>query len=237
MVEYTINNLDYIPSQDNGKFVTAIFTPINISEFSHFGNQFINDTQEEYQEDNSPTQQEVLDFATNTLSQENILNVASDQYWKNDETDDVGDYVQDFDLELWSPSSNTTTYTEPKKQSTPNFNVDAASQYLLQHANPKSTHKCAAYVRKGLQVGGVNMDDRPRKAGQYLAYFRKKPQWTEINPSDVQKGDVCVITNSGDGHLAMWTGKNWVSDFIQRGPHVYTYAVDGKNTFYFRYTG
>jgi len=34
---------------------------------------------------------------------------------------------------------------------------------------------CAKYVRTALQAGGVNMDDRPKYAGQYLQYFRKKP--------------------------------------------------------------
>ena len=234
MVEYTVdNNFEYTPYKDNGKFVTAVFTPINISEFSYFGND--SNIQEEAEPSN--IEQNTLNFATNALSQENINNLTSDTYWQNDESDDVGDYVQDFDLNLWAPPLSSNNYKSEQTQVAPNFNVDIASQYLLQHAHEKSTHKCAAYVRRGLQAGGVNMDDRPKRAGQYLAYFRRKPQWTEINPSEVQKGDVCVTVNSGDGHISMWTGKNWVSDFIQRGPHVYTYAVDGKNTFYFRYTG
>lgn len=227
MVEYTINNdFEYNLYKDNGKFVTAIFTPISISEFSHFGDVT--------QEEPVNIDQDILDFATDTLSQENFM--IEDQ-WQADETDDVGDYVQDFDLSTWSPSSTSYNYIPEPTQISPNFNVDVAIQYLLKHAQKKSTHKCAAHVRRSLQAGGINMDDRPTKAGQYLSYFRKKPQWKEINPSEVQKGDVCVIVNSGNGHIAMWTGQNWVSDFIQRGPHVYTYSADGKDTFYFRYTG
>ena len=231
MVEYTLNDdFNYTQNQDNGRFVTAIFTPIDISEFSYFGES---DNDEEYI-DNSPLNDQTLNFAIDTLSQENLDYGNS---WQEDETDDVGDYVQDYDLQLWSPKDSTDNYLQNQVTTGPSFNVDLTVQYLLKHALPKSSHKCAAYVRRGLQAGGINLDDRPRKAGQYLQYFRKKPQWTEINPSEVQKGDVCVTVNSADGHIAVWTGNNWVSDFVQRGPHVYTYAVDGRNTFYFRYTG
>ena len=236
MVEYIIDdNFGQYSQNDNGKFVTAIFTPNSINEFSHFGRSEY--PQYDYmQEDDNYLDQDNINFAVDTLALENLIKTY-DNAWENDETNDVGDYVQDYDLQLWNPSNSTNNYIETQNSSNPNFDTSAASQYLLKHANSKSTHRCAAYVRQGLQAGGVNMDDRPRKAGQYLAYFRRKPQWTEINPSEVQQGDVCVTVNSGDGHISMWTGQNWVSDFIQRGPHVYTYAIDGKNTFYFRYTG
>lgn len=234
MVEYTLNDdFNYLSNQDNGRFVTAIFTPVNISDFSYFGQN----TNEEDDIDSSPVQQQNLNFAIDALAQESLLNPQHNQYWHEDETYDVGDQVQDYDLQIWNPKSSIDNYLEDQTTSAPKFNVDLTVQYLLKNALPKSSHRCAAYVRRGLQAGGINLDDRPRTAGQYLQYFRRKPQWTEINPSEVQKGDVCVTVNSADGHIAVWTGKNWISDFVQRGPHVYTYAVDGKNTFYFRYIG
>lgn len=173
---------------------------------------------------------DTLDFAKELLNNKN---------WAKKTTQNFdGDEVTDFDINEWSPKQySSIQYVDSNKVEKPNYNVDKAVEESDKTRRTKSIRLCAKYVRKYLQAGGINMDDRPRYAGQYYAYFKRKKEWTQINPSDVQKGDVCVTVNNGYGHLAFYNGNQWISDFRQRGPHVYSYSKDGQNTFYFRYTG
>ena len=67
--------------------------------------------------------------------------------------------------------------------------------------------------------------------------------WTQL-PDDTttfQRGDVCVIKGlgtKGRGHISMYDGKQWVSDFYQNGWDVYHgRAKRGKNTHFYRYNG
>ena len=182
----------------------------------------------------NPQDEEIdtLDFTKELLQNKN---------WAKDTTTHYnfdGDLVEDYDEELWNPEEYTESkYINSQKIEKPAYDVDKAVLASDKTTRRKSTRRCARYVRQYLQAGGINMDDRPSTAGQYYAYFKRKKEWKEINPSDVQKGDVCVTINGGNGHLAFYTGKQWVSDFRQNGPHVYSYSKDGLNTFYFRYTG
>lgn len=172
-----------------------------------------------------------LDFTKELLQNKN---------WVKDTTTNYnfdGDLVENFDIEDWNPKQITLQYLDSDGIGTPKYDVDKAVEASNKVTRRKSTRRCAKYVRSYLQAGGINIDDRPTTAGQYYNYFRRKKEWKQINPSDVQKGDVCVTVNNGAGHIAFYNGKHWVSDFIQRGPHVYSYAKDGYNTFYFRYTG
>ena len=64
--------------------------------------------------------------------------------------------------------------------------------------------------------------------------------------TNFQKGDICVIKGLGRrdkqgnpmGHICMYDGKQWVSDFYQRSWDVYHgQAKRGKNTKFYRYRG
>jgi hypothetical protein len=100
------------------------------------------------------------------------------------------------------------------------YDVDAATRYLGQHAAPKSTHHCAAYVRAALEAGGLDMTQRPNFAKDYGPYLTrlgfKTVAATGYRP---QKGDIAVIQNyaGGDaaGHVTMYDGTCWISDFKQ----------------------
>lgn len=180
----------------------------------------------------SDEERDALDFTKELLQ---------NKTWAKDTTTHYnfdGDLVEDYDEDKWKPSLETDIhYVDSSGASKPAYDVDKAVAASDKTTRKKSTRRCARYVRSYLQAGGINMDDRPNTAGQYYAYFKRKKEWKEINPSDVQRGDVCVTVNKGAGHLAFYNGRQWVSDFRQNGPHVYSYSKDGLNTFYFRYVG
>jgi hypothetical protein len=89
--------------------------------------------------------------------------------------------------------------------------------------------KCATKVREAIEAGGIILNDHgvPAKGfGPSLekAGFEKSFENNDKDrnyPPDgytPQKGDVVVIqktSTSPDGHMAMFDGKQWVSDFVQ----------------------
>ena len=106
------------------------------------------------------------------------------------------------------------------------FNVDAAVVYLNGHAyayfiRGKCGH-CAKAVRLALDAGGINTDPHPLSAKNYEPYL-KKWGFTEITKTDYipMKGDIRVFQNypngTPHGHIDMYNGENWVSDFIEKG--------------------
>ena len=112
------------------------------------------------------------------------------------------------------------------------FDVRNAVEYLQGHAKPGSTGYCAKHVREAMQAGGLNVNDRPGYGGGYAEYLPKKG-WREIpNNSRLLPGDVLVtlpFTGSNGvshkyGHIAMWTGTNWISDFVQNSRDVYKHS-------------
>lgn len=101
------------------------------------------------------------------------------------------------------------------------YSIDAAAAFLDAHAHEQSQGQCAAYVRRAIQAGGIVIDPHPYSAKDYGPFltgngFLPVP----ANGYVPVKGDVVVIQNydGGDsnGHIAMYDGSLWVSDFKQR---------------------
>ncbi len=94
----------------------------------------------------------------------------------------------------------------------------AAIQHLNAHAQSHSTGACALYVRRAIAAGGVQLQ-QTRSAKDYgnsllIAGFTALLS-TQIMP---EAGDVAVIQaipGHNDGHMAMYNGSLWVSDFKQ----------------------
>lgn len=90
--------------------------------------------------------------------------------------------------------------------------------YLNEHAQPHSLGRCAEFVRKAVEAGGVEMS-RHASAKDYgpgleRALFRPLPPL----PGGFEAGDIAVIqpiTGHPHGHMAMFNGELWVSDFEQ----------------------
>lgn len=109
----------------------------------------------------------------------------------------------------------------------------------------KSRHVCAMAVRSFLQAGGMNMNDRPGSAYQYIAYLPRKgfrniavlansAQQNAFSRQYAQPGDIAVMYHGKHGHICMWSGGRWVSDFYQN--NMWVYSGEGA-CWIFRYNG
>jgi type VI secretion system secreted protein VgrG len=103
---------------------------------------------------------------------------------------------------------------------------------LFRKGFPYGDHKCATFVREALAEGGIVLDDRPKSgsAKDYGSTLQSHGFNVEAEasagkgfPPDEdyrpQAGDVAVIQGTStnkDGHMALYSGRQWISDFNQR---------------------
>ena len=96
-----------------------------------------------------------------------------------------------------------------------------------------------------LEAGGMSTEGRPVSAYQYAGYLPKKgfkhigsiygvSKQAEWASTEAQPGDIAVMEHGEHGHICMWTGYQWVSDFVQR--KAWPYAGDGTINI-FRFAG
>jgi len=110
--------------------------------------------------------------------------------------------------------------------------------------HPDQHPQCAKYVREALNAGGYKVGIPPRRTGEQYAWAKDysseltrpdvgfHPVSSSIKPADYpsldntgraytpQKGDVVIINStstSKEGHIAMYNGDKWISDFKQKG--------------------
>jgi hypothetical protein len=89
-------------------------------------------------------------------------------------------------------------------------------------ANGNRSHKpsCAKYVADALAAAGL-VFDRKIHAYQYKAVLAASPEFTVIDDcTDIRKGDIVVFDSSSvsaSGHIAIYNGEYWISDFKQTG--------------------
>ena len=111
-----------------------------------------------------------------------------------------------------------------------------AADYARQNAQQKSTGYCARYVANALEYGGFKFT---RQSSAYM--YRSNNTLTDmgfksISGGPFQKGDIYVEDKTSthpDGHIAIYDGNNWVSDFVQKTSCVHS-KDPGKN-YYYRY--
>lgn len=111
-----------------------------------------------------------------------------------------------------------------------NHRAVKAATIATQKANAKSTGYCARYVANALQGAGYKFA-RQASAFMYASGPLASAGFTKIqNKGQYQIGDVMVYGAHGGsggggihGHIQIYNGKNWVSDFIQRS------VVPGSN--------
>lgn len=130
------------------------------------------------------------------------------------------------------------------------FNIQGAVQSLLARSSAKSQHMCAKFVRMAMESGGLSTATRPNWAWKYIQWLptqgfslvgnvktnEAQAEWTS---SQAKPGDIAVYQKPGagssqPGHICMWTGSQWISDFRQNRMGVYSSPV---NAYVFRYTG
>lgn len=124
------------------------------------------------------------------------------------------------------------------------YNITAAVKHLVSNAQPTSIHYCARYVANAMAAGGLKFT---RKASAYM-YSGELPRigftclatktgraaqnaWSNAN---AKAGDIAVMAHGQHGHICMYSGSQWISDFKQR--NAWVYRAEGTVQF-FRFTG
>lgn len=98
---------------------------------------------------------------------------------------------------------------------------DDAVAHLQKFAQPKSLGKCGRYTREAIEAGGIVLA-RHASAKDY-GISLKAVGFGEYHSEVVGnflKGDVVIIQGFDGhphGHMAMFDGRNWISDFVQTG--------------------
>lgn len=103
------------------------------------------------------------------------------------------------------------------------------AEFATRNAAARSQSKCAMYIRIALQQGG-GFQFTPR--GSAYQYNEVLPglgfkAYPASEPAKI--GDVIVYGRCVDhkhGHIQVWNGKNWVSDFVQRRAVPYKAGYD-----------
>jgi len=117
-----------------------------------------------------------------------------------------------------------------------------AAEYARKHAKKKSIGYCAKYVANALEYAGLKFQRQPSAYMYHTRGILSKAGFGLVSKGmkgyTPEPGDVCVIDrfNSHEhGHICIYDGRNWISDFVQNGPNVYK---DGPGPMYFyRYGG
>ncbi|HBR7307440.1 TPA: hypothetical protein ACV5EY_001433 [Klebsiella aerogenes] len=99
------------------------------------------------------------------------------------------------------------------------WNKQTSITHLRSHAHKQSHYECAKYIRQAIEAGGIKLE-RTRDAKDYGPILLRAG-FKEVPPgSTILRGDVAVIQpyagGNPSGHMTMYDGKQWISDFTQR---------------------
>jgi len=144
------------------------------------------------------------------------------------------------------PAAATTTPSGTCGANT-HLNCPAAVAYLQSNVQTTQDQSdCLHVIRQALSAGGVSLScGAPPGHSEWAGYCNSSLQalgFTALGSSDPnpQPADILVIqhsTGSMIGHITMWTGSAWVSDFIQsngESPPGNPYGSSGYNPQYWR---
>lgn len=131
-------------------------------------------------------------------------------------------------IPLKSKQSTQNKETKPKNVMSYNgqrIDIGKMTQFLQGITRQTSTKKCARSVRLALQAGGAKFASHPVAAADWGKTLTQIG-YRKINLSfdRPQAGDIYIIDRNAAsryGHIAAYTGSNWVSDYKQRSHAVY----------------
>lgn len=107
---------------------------------------------------------------------------------------------------------------------------------VMSISTQKATGKCALHIRIGLEAAGFNFARQP-SAYMYAngtlsgIGFNKIASGTtleDLKSKVFKRGDIVVYDRSKNyphGHIQVYTGTGWVSDFRQRYIYIYTKEI------------
>lgn len=118
--------------------------------------------------------------------------------------------------------SRAKSYTSASAQ---RVDIDKFTQKLQSITRLTSTQRCARSIRVALESAGAKVKGHPVAAADWGGTLTKIG-YRKINPSfeNPKKGDIYIIDRNGSskyGHIAGYSGSNWVSDYKQSGYAVY----------------
>lgn len=100
-----------------------------------------------------------------------------------------------------------------------NSAVENAAYLATSRANRSSVGYCAKYVRIAIQSAGIKYDAVPSAYQAHTNGNLKRAGFVHIQDTgQYEVGDIMVWDRGNGakhGHIQIWNGKNWVSDFIQ----------------------
>ena len=98
------------------------------------------------------------------------------------------------------------------------YDNEKAVEYAIAKSGEKSRCMCAWYVTKALHQGGCLW------CGIYPAYAYEDRLallgFEEVPQEECKRGDIAILSSNSKsvfGHVAIFDGKNWHSDFKQKG--------------------
>jgi len=111
--------------------------------------------------------------------------------------------------------------------------VQKAADIARQNAKPSPGKECATYVRIALNQAGITFA-HPGSACEYHSKNTlRNIGFTEISrPATFQKGDIIVFecnTVQVFGHIEIYDGSRWYSDFAQKSEDVYSSNIPPKH--------
>lgn len=194
---------------------------------------------------------ELLEYLCIDLGETNIYDLKyTNNLITNEENNNIG-LIDSFkegklsDYSFGSGSINNNIEIGEFVKNIGNFNIINAIKYAQKNYNPKSLGQCAKYVRLMLEAGGINTTGHPISACKYVSFLPSKgfkhiatlngrEEQTEFSNKNALPGDIAVMNHGKHGHICMFTGKQWVSDFLQK--NMWPYAGNGICNI-FRYNG
>lgn len=99
------------------------------------------------------------------------------------------------------------------------FDREKCVEYVESHALSRSHNCCAWFVMKGLWAGGCYV---PIVRACDYKYVLPRYGFRPVK-GEIRQGDIVVfpaVRNHPFGHIAVWTGRQWVSDFKQKAFYV-----------------
>lgn len=156
------------------------------------------------------------------------------------------------ELKVSTPVPKVLQYTKPDGTTgTTNDTLDdaykkvaAAASYARQHARSGSIKKCARFVANALRAKGINVpvqDAYHYHSDNILSKHGFGIVHRGLDKYDAKVGDICVVNRFPGhqwGHIAIYDGKNWVSDFVQQSSlawNIYKGVRPKNGVFYYRY--
>lgn len=154
----------------------------------------------------------------NQSSNENRLSSNEGRIWSETQS-----YVyQGADTDFTNYSTNHEPVRRLERAGSPSI----AAQTALAAAHSRSVGRCALYVRRALQAAGYSFTPQV-SAYMYAHGTLASAGFVKLDNSSYtpQVGDVAVFNRTSrnpHGHIQIYDGKQWVSDFVQPNFHPYS---------------